>query len=91
MAIAGLRRLSFVLSTLTRPVCCRKRFQLRGSPHRLAEKTLTSKSALEGEPKQVTVLFADLNGSTEPLGFRAAGQKRAYDLDLYFVTVGTHW
>ena len=31
----------------------------------LAEKILTSRSALEGERKQVTVLFADLKGSTE--------------------------
>ena len=29
----------------------------------LAEKILTSKAALEGERKQVTVLFADLKGS----------------------------
>ena len=34
-------------------------------PKHLAEKILTSKSALEGERKQVTVLFADLTGSTE--------------------------
>src|SRR5256885_8227361 len=34
-------------------------------PPYLAEKILTSKSALEGERKQVTVLFADLKGSTE--------------------------
>ena len=34
-------------------------------PAHLAEKILTSKSALEGERKQVTVLFADLKGSTE--------------------------
>jgi class 3 adenylate cyclase len=34
-------------------------------PLYLAEKILTSKSALEGERKQVTVLFADLKGSTE--------------------------
>ena len=34
------------------------------SPY-LAEKILTSRSALEGERKQVTVLFADLKGSTE--------------------------
>jgi predicted amidophosphoribosyltransferase len=33
----------------------------------LAEKILTSKSALEGERKQVTVLFADLKGSMELL------------------------
>src|SRR5436309_3560191 len=30
------------------------------TPKHLAEKILTSKSALEGERKQVTVLFADL-------------------------------
>jgi double zinc ribbon protein len=32
-------------------------------PKHLAEKILTSKAALEGERKQVTVLFADLKGS----------------------------
>ena len=31
----------------------------------LAEKILTSRSVLEGERKQVTVLFADLKGSLE--------------------------
>src|SRR5207245_1707242 len=34
------------------------------TPKHLAEKILTSKSALEGERKQVTVLFCDLVGST---------------------------
>ena len=34
-------------------------------PAHLAEKILTSRSALEGEHKQVTVLFADLKGSME--------------------------
>src|SRR6266542_2631871 len=33
------------------------------TPHHLAEKILTSRSALEGERKQVTVLFADVKGS----------------------------
>src|SRR5215470_15787053 len=33
------------------------------TPSYLAEKILTSRSALEGERKQVTVLFADLKGS----------------------------
>ena len=33
------------------------------TPKHLAEKILTSKAALEGERKQVTVLFADLKGS----------------------------
>src|SRR5262245_55869627 len=37
------------------------------TPKHLAEKILTSKSALEGERKQVTVLFADLEGSMELL------------------------
>src|SRR5215831_16166334 len=35
------------------------------TPAYLAEKILTSRAALEGERKQVTVLFADLKGSTE--------------------------
>jgi class 3 adenylate cyclase len=37
------------------------------TPAHLAEKILTSKTALEGERKQVTVLFADLKGSMELL------------------------
>src|SRR5215472_15669986 len=37
------------------------------TPKHLAEKILSSKSALEGERKQVTVLFADLKGSMELL------------------------
>src|SRR6516165_3070882 len=35
------------------------------TPPYLAEKILTSRRALEGERKQITVLFADLKGSTE--------------------------
>jgi Double zinc ribbon len=35
------------------------------APKHLAEKILTSRSALEGERKQVTVLFADVKGSTD--------------------------
>src|SRR5262245_15889144 len=40
------------------------------TPRHLAEKILTSKTALEGERKQVTVLFADLKGSMELLADR---------------------
>jgi class 3 adenylate cyclase len=40
------------------------------TPKHLAEKILTSKAALEGERKQVTVLFADLKGSVELLADR---------------------
>ena len=42
----------------------------RYTPKHLAEKILTSKTALEGERKQVTVLFADLKGSMELLADR---------------------
>jgi predicted ATPase/class 3 adenylate cyclase len=35
------------------------------TPSYLAEKILTTRSAMEGERKQVTVLFADLKGNTE--------------------------
>src|SRR5262249_15607553 len=44
------------------------------TPKHLAEKILTSKSALEGERKQVTVLFADLKGSMELLADRDPAQ-----------------
>ena len=37
------------------------------TPQHLADKILTSKPALEGERKQVTVLFADIKGSMELL------------------------
>src|SRR3954453_18716636 len=40
------------------------------TPRHLAERILTSRAALEGERKQVTVLFADLKGSMELLADR---------------------
>src|SRR5262245_37962484 len=46
------------------------------TPPYLAEKILTSKSALEGERKQVTVLFADLKGSLELLADRDPEEAR---------------
>ncbi len=46
------------------------------TPKHLAEKILTSKSALEGERKQVTVLFADLKGSMELLADRDPEESR---------------
>jgi class 3 adenylate cyclase/tetratricopeptide (TPR) repeat protein len=45
-------------------------------PRHLAERILTSKAALEGERKQVTVLFADLKGSTELLADRDPEEAR---------------
>ena len=47
------------------------------TPKHLAERILTSKAALEGERKQVTVLFADLKGSMELLADRDPGRGQA--------------
>ena len=47
------------------PAETRPQEPLPSTPPHLAEKILTSRSALEGERKQVTVLFADLKDSTE--------------------------
>jgi class 3 adenylate cyclase/predicted ATPase len=46
------------------------------TPKHLAERILISKSALEGERKQVTVLFADLKGSMELLADRDPEEAR---------------
>ena len=46
------------------------------TPKHLAEKILTSKSTLEGERKQVTVLFADMKGSMELLADRDPEEAR---------------
>ena len=59
---------------------CRRSAALRlprtYTPKHLAEKILTSKAALEGERKQVTVLFADLKGSMELLADRDPEEAR---------------
>jgi class 3 adenylate cyclase/tetratricopeptide (TPR) repeat protein len=47
------------------------------TPKHLAEKILTSRDALEGERKLVTVLFADLKGSMELLADRDPEEGRA--------------
>jgi class 3 adenylate cyclase/tetratricopeptide (TPR) repeat protein len=46
------------------------------TPKHLAERILSSRSALEGERKQVTVLFADLKGSMELLADRDPEEAR---------------
>ena len=46
------------------------------TPKHLADKILTSRSAMEGERKQVTVLFADLKGSMELLADRDPEEAR---------------
>jgi class 3 adenylate cyclase len=47
------------------------------TPADLAERILASRAALEGERKQVTVLFADLKGSLELLADRDPEEARA--------------
>jgi class 3 adenylate cyclase/tetratricopeptide (TPR) repeat protein len=57
-------------SPMTPPGSGQDRLPLAYTPPYLAEKILTAKSTLEGERKQVTVLFADLKGSMELLADR---------------------
>jgi class 3 adenylate cyclase/tetratricopeptide (TPR) repeat protein len=58
------------------PTSSQDRAPLAYTPPYLAEKILTSRSALEGERKQVTVLFADLKGSMELLADRDPEEAR---------------
>src|SRR5437867_12152849 len=60
------------------PTPARPRFLSPDSytPKHLAEKILTSRAALEGERKHVTVLFADLKGSMELLADRDPEEAR---------------
>jgi class 3 adenylate cyclase len=58
------------------PASPQDRAPLAYTPSYLAEKILTSRTALEGERKQVTVLFADLKGSMELLADRDPEEAR---------------
>jgi class 3 adenylate cyclase len=62
------------------PATDQERVTLSYTPPHLAEQILTSRAALEGERKQVTVLFADLKGSMELLAERDPEEAR-YLLD----------
>lgn len=61
------------------------------TPGHLAEQILNSRSALEGERKQVTILFADLKGSTQ-LASRLDPEEWHRILDRYFeiLAAGIH-
>jgi hypothetical protein len=61
------------------------------TPKHLAEKILTSKTALEGERKQVTVLFADLKGSMELLADRDPEEARKILDPLERTMQAVHW
>jgi predicted ATPase/class 3 adenylate cyclase len=58
------------------PPVSRSQAPLSYTPSHLAEKIFTSKTALEGERKQVTVLFADLKASMELLADRDPEEAR---------------
>jgi len=66
------------LAAAPTPLAAASRFASPESytPKHLVERILTSKSALEGERKQVTVLFADLKGSMELLADRDPEEAR---------------
>jgi class 3 adenylate cyclase/tetratricopeptide (TPR) repeat protein len=63
-------------SAISTPVEPPGQTPLAYTPPYLAEKILTTKSALEGERKQITVLFADLKGSMELLADRDPEEAR---------------
>ena len=61
------------------------------TPKHLAEKILTQKSALEGERKQVTVLFADVKGSMDlQEGIDPEEWHRIMDRFFQILTDGVH-
>src|SRR5262245_56444044 len=57
------------------------------TPKHLAEKILTSRSALEGERKQVTVLFADVKGSMD-LAEQVDPEEWHKIMDRFFTILG---
>jgi class 3 adenylate cyclase/predicted TIM-barrel fold metal-dependent hydrolase len=59
-----------IAAAVSPPLVPRPRTPQAYTPAYLAEKIITSKTAMEGERKQVTVLFADLKGSMELLADR---------------------
>jgi hypothetical protein len=63
----GMPLLSRSPASTASPLTTRPHASPSYTPAHLAERILHAKSALEGEPKQVTVLFADLKGSMELL------------------------
>jgi len=58
------------------PTLVQDQAPLTYTPPHLAEQILTSRAAMEGERKQVTVLFADLKGSMELLAERDPEEAR---------------
>jgi class 3 adenylate cyclase len=61
------------------------------TPAHLTDKILAARAALEGERKQVTVLFADLRGSTELIaGLDPEAARRLLDPALHLMMAAVH-
>ena len=73
------------------PASTPTRQPLAYTPQYLTEKILASRSALEGERKQVTVVFADLKGSTELIqGLDPEEARRLLDPALQIMMDAVH-
>ena len=78
-------------ATAPAPVSDQERPPLAYTPAYLAEKILASRAALEGERKQVTVLFADIKGSTELIeGLDPEEARRLLDPALHIMMEAVH-
>ncbi len=78
-------------ATTPAPVIDQERPPLAYTPTYLAEKILASRAALEGERKQVTVLFADIKGSTELIeGLDPEEARRLLDPALHIMMEAVH-
>jgi hypothetical protein len=72
-------------------ISTQERAPLAYTPAYLAEKILASRDALEGERKQVTVLFADLKGSTELIaGLDPEEARKLLDPALHLMIEAVH-
>ena len=79
------------LPASTVPVAPTARAPRTYTPAYLAEQILTSRSALEGERKQVTVLFADIKSSMELLAERDPEEVQAHlSLGLAYYDAGDY-
>ena len=68
-----------------------ERAPLAYTPPHLTEKILTARAALEGERKQVTVLFADIKGSTELIAsLDPEAARRLLDPALHLMMEAVH-
>ena len=82
---------SAIPTAVVAPDDTQTRQPLAYTPQHLTEKILASRSALEGERKQVTVVFADLKGSTELIqGLDPEEARRLLDPALQIMMNAVH-